>query len=318
MLDLRALARAESYSVRDGRRVRLISAGGFDVEVLPDRGLDLGAVAFAGVPLAFCTPALWSPGPPGPNSFPRRFAAGLLTTCGLDHFGPPVVDGGQQLPQHGVATELVAVDVATGAGWTDEGYQVWVSGTMRQWRMFGENLTWNRRISVVLGRPNLRIDDEIGNAGAEPWPHMVLYHINFGYPFLDEGVRVEIPGAASPPFPRDAEAAAGLAEWDRMPAPMAGYAEQVFRHDLDPGGPAASATVRNETLGLAVSVRVDPAALPWIWQWTMAGYGTYALGIEPSNCPSLGGRAAARAEGVLPELSPGETRRYRIEISVHN
>ena len=319
-LDMRQLARAEVLSANGSRRVRIALADGFDVEVLPDRGLDLGTASFAGTPLAFCTPALWQPGPTGAESFGRRFAAGLLTTGGLDHFGPPEVDAGQTLPQHGAASELVAADLATGAEWTPDGYRVWVSGRMRQWRMFGENLAWTRRISAVLGGNELVVEDEVTNEGTESWPHMMLYHINFGYPLLDEGTTISVaqPSSDRPgpmPVPRDAVAERGLAQWNVMPAPTAGAPEEVYRHDLDPAGPGR-VDVYNSRLALTAAVVVDPRTLPWVWQWKMPGHGTYALGIEPSNCPVMAGRRAARQQGVLMALDPGESRSYRVVIEV--
>ena len=129
--DMRQLA--EPYATPTGRRVRLFTALGFDVDVLPDRGMDIGDSSFAGLPLTFCTPALWEPPPAGgTDSFAQRFGGGLLTTCGWDHFGSPVIDHGQLLPQHGRATELIAADVSTGGEWTNSGYRIWVSGRMRQ------------------------------------------------------------------------------------------------------------------------------------------------------------------------------------------
>jgi hypothetical protein len=48
----------------------------------------------------------------------------------------------------------------------------------------------------------------------------------------------------------------------------------------------------------------------------MMGEGLYVLGLEPSNCGTLAGRAGARAGGLLPELAAGESRTYRLELEV--
>ena len=315
--DLRQLARVETYTLSSGaRRARLTTAGGFDAEVLPDRGMDLGAVTWQGIPIGFCTPALWQtpPAAGSAESFSRRFGAGLLTTCGLDQFGPPNTDAGQQLPQHGRATELPA-DISTDGRWTDGGYEISVSGRLRQWRMFGENLGWQRRISTVLGADRLIIDDTVTNHGSTRWPHMMLYHFNVGYPLLDAGATVDVVGSSAEPTPRDAEAAGGLSEWRTFPEPVTDFPEQVFRHDLDPAGPGRL-RVRNPTSGLTLTIAVDPTVLPWAFQWKSAAASTYVLGIEPANCPTIEGRSAARALDVLPELDPGESRSYRIELSV--
>jgi len=40
------------------------------------------------------------------------------------------------------------------------------------------------------------------------------------------------------------------------------------------------------------------------------------MGMEPANCPTIEGRAAAIARGTLPFLEPGESRRYELEFRV--
>ena len=150
--------------------------------------------------------------------------------------------------------------------------------------MFGENLAWTRTISTVLGS-TLTIDDCIVNEADQPWPHMVLYHINFGYPLTDAGTTIDIGGRSHPPTPRDHIAAAGMKEWSNTPDPIPGVNEQVFRHDLDPDQPGRISITNVELAAKAVT-DVDSNALPWVWQWKMPGHGTYVLGIEHSNCPS--------------------------------
>jgi hypothetical protein len=38
--------------------------------------------------------------------------------------------------------------------------------------------------------------------------------------------------------------------------------------------------------------------------------------MEPSNCPTIEGRAEAIRQGILPLMEPGETRRYRLRFQV--
>ncbi len=68
-------------------------------------------------------------------------------------------------------------------------------GVMRQSRLFGENLVLTRRISAWLGESSLQIEDTVRNEGWEPAPFMILYHINVGFPVLDEGSRLIVPDA---------------------------------------------------------------------------------------------------------------------------
>ena len=58
------------------------------------------------------------------------------------------------------------------------------------------------------------------------------------------------------------------------------------------------------------------SARPWMVEWRQMGQGTYVLGMEPVNCPTIEGRADAVKEGTLPTLQPGAERRYDVEVDV--
>ncbi|UXN76061.1 DUF4432 family protein (plasmid) [Devosia sp. A8/3-2] len=77
-----------------------------------------------------------------------------------------------------------------GVDWSTDIPIIWAEGVVRQSSVFGENLVLRRRIVVdVFGRA-IRIDDAVENRGFRPTPHAILYHINFGYPFLDQVTRI--------------------------------------------------------------------------------------------------------------------------------
>ena len=60
-------------------------------------------------------------------------------------------------------------------------------------------------------------------------------------------------------------------------------------------------------------IRFNKNELPYFIQWRMLGEREYVTGLEPANAP-IEGRAAARAEGALPFLEPGEKRTFHLEI----
>jgi hypothetical protein len=62
-------------------------------------------------------------------------------------------------------------------------------------------------------------------------------------------------------------------------------------------------------------VKFDLAELPYMNQWKMVAEGHYVLGLEPSNCRSLG-RANERAEGRLRFIEPGETKCFNVELGI--
>jgi galactose mutarotase-like enzyme len=327
--NMRQLCRAELLEVPEGpgrgaRVGRLSAARGFDVEVFVDRGLDLGGVSWRGVPLAWLSAA----GPVAPSlsrdesDWQRSFQGGLLTTCGLDQFGRESVDEGESLPMHGRVHAVPAERVRTWSERVNGSWEVGIGGQVRQASAFRENLRLERAIITSLGSDRLRVRDRVTNDGPQAWPHMVLYHLNFGWPLVAPGSKLAItsgPGTSSAPphavIPRDEVAAAGAGEWMKFEAPAQGFAEQVFKHDLPPDG---HTTVRltSPVARLTAEVQFSTAQLPHLFQWKMLGEGTYVLGIEPANSSGIGGRADARADGSLQILEPGESRDYEISISV--
>jgi hypothetical protein len=303
-----------------GRGVRVAdfrSGEGLSFTVLLDRGMDIGQAEYRGIPLAWLAPV----GPVAPafhepegSGFLRTFHGGLLTTCGLTQVGVPNVDLGEALGVHGRISHIPARLRSCNEHWEGDDYLFWAQGQVREASLFGHNLLLTRTITCRLGAPWLMIEDRVENQGDAPAPHMMLYHINPGFPMLSAASRLDV---ASSVQPSDAVAAAGLARHNRFERPTPGYAEQVFYHRVvaDAAGFAAARLV-NPDLGLALQVRYRERELPWLVEWKQMGVGAYVLGIEPGNCVPEG-RASARARGTLVELAPGEAREYALEISVH-
>ncbi len=290
------------------RRIRLVN-GDLDVELLPDRGLDVGQVRVAGIPLAWMSPT----GFPAlveatdASGWLRAFGGGLLTTCGLLSYGAPSVDDGMPHPLHGRYSSLKAQIVRTEV--TD--HDIVVEDSVREATVFGAHLEVRRRIASPLGSRTLRLEDTIVNRGAQPVEPMVLYHLNLGWPLVDEGTVMHSPAARIEP--RDADAERGLERWAHFPAPTDVYPEQVFRHEL-PASERVTVAVENRR-GVGVRIAFDTAALPALFQWRVAERdGHVVLGIEPATAPTILGRADARARGMLQPLAPGAALALGVEI----
>ncbi len=301
-----------------GLRVADFRTGsGLAFSVLLDRGMDIGPASYKGMPLAWVSPTGWghpmyydSQG----TGWLRTFGAGLLTGCGLTYLGAAGEDEGESLGLHGRLSHLPAQKVHVDEAWQADDCSFFVEGEMRQVRGFGENLCLKRRIAVGLGGNRISIHDRVENLGATESPLMILYHINLGFPFLDETSR--LVAEPHPVTPRDVAAEPGLQDWMRFQKPTSGYAEQVFYHDL-PADNNGWANIRliNPTRRLGLCVRFQKATLPNLVQWKMMGQGTYVSGIEPANC-QVGGRSQERARGTLQFLHPGENREFNVEIEV--
>jgi hypothetical protein len=294
---------------RGARRLRLVNGGGLEIELHPDRALDIGQVTVDGIPVAWISPTtITAPEAyePQGNGWLRTFGGGLLATCGLDTFGPPSEDAGQVLGQHGRIGAQKATIVRSDA--TADG--IVVEAVIRQASVFGENLVLRRRISTAAGSDTVRIDDTVTNESFAEQPHLILYHMNLGWPLVDDETTIDIPARSV--TPRDADAVAGEADRTRLGAPTAGFREQVFVHELEQNGPT-TATITNPARGLEFTLTFSGVELPYLHQWKMVGQGHYVLGVEPANSPHFG-RAAARAAGELPVIAAGESVSYSLEF----
>jgi hypothetical protein len=194
----------------------------------------------------------------------------------------------------------------------DGGVRLVVSGEMRQAQLFGENLVLRRRVTSDLGAMGFVVEDEVTNDGSNRQPHLLLYHLNLGWPLLGADTRVEIPSSSV--HPRDDAARGALGEWSQGSAPVPGWQEQVLRHDFDRD--LVRVSVRELRTGLALHLDLDTRQLPHLFQWRQFGRGEYVLGIEPANAPVITGRGEARGAGELPLLEPGESRRYRLAFEL--
>jgi hypothetical protein len=320
---LEQFAGCTRYELQDGaeRGVEIIevrTGSGLRFGVCPSRGLDIVWAEHNGRPLSWNS----STGIAHPHTYNennlgwlRGFAGGLLTTCGLQSFGPPCEDDGEQFGIHDRISYLPASNVSTQSVWRDEStLELVVSGAVRQTRVFGPNLLLQRTITARGGENTLTVRDRITNEGFAPAGCVVLYHCNFGFPVVSEHSTVRGDFAHS--RPRDADAAAGFDRRQQMEVPQADFAEQVFFHDMAPDESGyVRAEIWNPQLMLVGFVRYRFAELPYFAQWKMMGAGTYVCGLEPSNAP-LATRTELKANNALPVLQPGERFETEIQLGV--
>jgi galactose mutarotase-like enzyme len=202
------------------------------------------------------------------------------------------------------------------SGWDGDEYRIELTGIVEEWMLFGDKLRLTRTISSSLGASSLTVTDVVENFGYAPAPLTILYHINPGFPLLDEGSELILSAASSSPY--DDYSAPRMAGMREFSAPMRGFQEENFLHTMaaDAGGRAHAALVnRNLDGGLGLYVSFDASTLPYLTEWKMLAPGEYVLGMEPCNAPCEN-RAVLRERGQLPMLEPGESRTQQVEIGV--
>jgi len=284
----------DSIDINGVRVIDVRLAGALSFEVLPQRGLDIGSVWHRGSPVSWrsALPGTQCDIPVPGAGFLSRFKGGMLVTCGLDNVGSER-DG---YPLHGTYTGTAASDVSYTRELDGDNIVVTVRGLIANIDLFGRRLTVERRIVARTGTPRLEVIDHIRNEGHVPAPVALLYHVNFGAPFLDEGTRVEVEAAEI--RPRDEQSPIAAAE--RFPAPTTDLNEAVFEHI----SPVGRVTVRPEHGGVA-TIDWKLATLPRLFQWVWPAAGGWALGIEPSNSPLFRDDRNLPHAGA-PVLEPGE------------
>ncbi len=310
------------------RTVRLHS-GEIEVEVVVDRALDLGRASIRGLPVSWLSPTgIVAPGLADMHGWGpfRSFFGGLLTTCGLDHtLGPTTADashfrypGQAQIdyPLHGRLTAVPARLTGYGIDWDAAEPAVFVRGEVRQATVFGEVLTLEREITIPIGGSTVSVRDTVRNDGFAPTPHLILYHVNLGWPLVGPGARV----AGRVGEPRFATPAATGQDWRAVVDPARDVAEQVWEHTpRDTGDGLGRIGVVRDDIGdgrsLAVEIAWQLDTLPRLFRWRVMSERNYVIGLEPGNLEIEGRHAAAEA-GRLVAIEPGSAVSHRLEITL--
>ncbi|WP_198671718.1 aldose 1-epimerase family protein [Desertihabitans aurantiacus] len=328
--DLAAVAGARQVVLGDGvergvRAVELRSAAGLEVEVLVDRALDLGSARFRGVPFGwrsgngFRHPGLHENDDEDGLSWLRSLD-GLLVTAGLDHtlFGGEVDASQYRYPpkptvRHGLHGRLTGIPgrlVEVSEDW-DVGL-LRVRGEVVQATSFGEHLRLRRTVEMDVDGTELRLHDVVDNLGFEPTPHMYLYHLNLGWPLVEEGTEV-LTSSTGHRWASDSVAEQGLSP-TVLAAPGRGLVEQVWEHELVPGPDGRHRVALVAADGASgVEVSWEAASMPCFFEWLNLREGQYAVGLEPST-HHVQGDEAARQDGSMTWLEHGESRSYQTTI----
>ena len=302
--------RLDDGPAHDTKCIDVRTGSGFEYTVVVDRGLDISLASYKGLNLAHLTAGMeTNPAAVDPwgTEWLRAFSAGLLTTCGPNHLGDPCVDQGEHLGQHGRWSSLAGRQVADLTDFEDG--KIEITGKLYEMITGGYKLAIKRSIKSEFGKSYVVIEDEIRNEGSCPAPLTMLYHINFGYPFLDENATVHVPS-------KECEGANDytterLNEVGTVKAPSGENLDKKFTHTFD--GEEVYAYIKNGDL--AAYVKFDAKELPYMTHWVFEGIKDHVVALEPANVPCKP-RNILREEGFLPELKAGEVKKFRVEIGI--
>ena len=300
---------------RGMRMLQFNTGSGLCFSVLVDRAMDIAEVSHNGraigwhSPTGFRHPGLLDPEGEQGLGWTRSFS-GFLSTCGLDHIlGPEEVPAeNYNYPRkttvrhglHGRVGSIPARLTGYGERWEGARCILWAEGIVIQAAVFGEVLHLYRRIEADLGENEIRLTDRVVNASFALTPHMFFYHINLGYPVIDEGSRYlapirEVIWASH----EDAGLETQNVGYRRCPSPKHGFSEQVWEYEMaaDSEGLVPVAVV-NDRIGFGLQIETRKDQLPCAYQWQNFQAGHYVMAVEPST-HHVKGNLFARGRGEM-------------------
>jgi len=290
---------------RDGVDLIVVDNGTLRFSIVPTRGMGLWKGWYEGNRLGWDSPI--TDGPVNPSLVNLSAAGGLgwldgfdelLARCGLENNGPPFevntveADGSEShatFGLHGKIANIPASYVAVHVG-ADPPHEISVEGHVEEARLFGPQIRMETRITTVPGSNSLVVRDEFVNLKEQPVELQILYHWNFGPPFLDAGARFLAPIKSV--TPRDLRAQQDLDRHDFYGGPEPGCSEQVYFYELH-----ARSTVERQTIAMlrnhagdkGVVLRFQTDQLPafTLWKNTAGLRDGYVTGLEPgTNYPN--------------------------------
>lgn len=318
---MQQLAYTRQVTVQEGRanglRAVEVKNGDLRYLVMADKCLDVAELEYKGMTLSFTS----KPGLNGRNHFDtngeealRSIMGGLFFTCGLQNICGPCSSDGVDYPMHGRIRTTPAEHLCSDAYWDGEDYVLSVTGEMRESHLFGANLVLRRTVRSVYGSDCIEIIDEVENQTAEEADLMLMYHCNFGYPFLRPGTRLVLPSKSV--YGREQWSQDHIDCWPAASVPKDGETEYVFLHELagDADNHSFAALV-NDELGFGIRLDFDRNVQPYFMEWMSMKTGDYVIGLEPSNS-SVYGRKFHEKEGTMHRIAPFAKETYHLSFTI--
>ena len=261
-----------------------VNNGDLTFTILPTRGMSIWRGSYRGLPLGWEAPIAGPIHPQFVNVLDRSGLGWLqgfdewIVRCGLGFNGAPgndvVLDNNGNpcevfLNLHGKIANLPAHFVEVRIE-LEEPYTITVAGRVNESMLFAPRLQLQTQIKTWPNSNRLVIEDLVVNRGGTSAEFELLYHCNFGPPFLGEGSQLVAPLEAV--FPRDSRAAEDVSVFARYAAPTAGFVEQVYWLKAATDESDNTLTLLKDPNGTnGVAVRFNQRELPSLTLWKNTG-----------------------------------------------
>ncbi len=202
------------------------------------------------------------------GEFLSRFEGGMIYTCGLDAIG-----GMEGYDIHG-SFHLNSADVVK-VECNENG--ITVEADIYSTSLFGANLKMHRKIYTALGSEIVSVEDTLINLAHLPQQYCLLYHVNVGYPMLDEGA--EVVANVKEVIGRNDWSTSRVAERERASAPVDGQEETCYFLQMN----EPKISLVNKKIEKKFTLDYSKETLPCLIHWHSMASGDYAMGFEPST-----------------------------------
>ena len=303
-----------------------ITCGETELVVIPTRGMSIRKAAYKGMQLGWKSPVRGPvhpkfiiPGERGGLGWLRGFDEWIVR-CGLDSNGAPGIDtvpdnNGNpisiQLDLHGKIANMPAHYVELIADTDREILQI--KGIVDEAALFHPSFSLSTSITLTPASSRITIADKIDNNQSTPAELELLYHCNFGPPFMNKNSRIAFPFHSI--APRDLRACDNMGKTEEEAlnyissclGPTKGFIEQVYfcKPASRSNDSATLAALIDPKANHAAVIRYDSTQLPYLtlWKNTAVENDGYVVGIEPAtDYPNS--RTVEREEGRVVSLEP--------------
>lgn len=226
--------------------------------------------------------------------FAKRFEGGMLYTCGLDSVGDR-----EGFDEHGSVHNIPAEIIRAECSETG----ITVEAIIRDTEVCGKNLILRRTIFAQIGGNCICVTDKLTNETYRDEDYCLLYHVNLGYPLIDDGAKVLTDATGI--LPRTPWAEKNIATAFDITAPIPNMEETCYY----PEGQTPEVSLINEKLGKKFTVSYSGATLPNFLLWKNMTSGDYAVGLEPCT---------TKLDHLFEysKIKAGETVEFRVELKI--
>ena len=234
----------------------------------------------------------------------------FLNRCGIEWSGAM---GEDEIINNMGNTDRIFLPLHGKVGWTPacrvalrcQDDELILEGDIPEQIVFGVNYVLHTQLILEKGSARIRIEDTLSNLGDAAGEYEMLYHTNFGPPFLEAGS--QFLGTYDKLVPRDTYAAAGIQDLNTFPGSTPGFIEQVFllQGCPDEQGFAHQLLVNaDQNLAVKVSYHVDTLPYTILWKRCSGMRDGYVAGLNPcSDLPNP--RKIEREGGRVAHIQPG-------------